>query len=254
MRRNDLWIRPWGATMKHFGVLAHAATGHLNPMIALARRLRQRGYRITFFQVPDVRAAVEAAGLDFVSIGALEYPLGEIPRLHRIQGELAGVAAFRFTLAKLQRQAAMYLRELPGALAAEGVDGLLVDQVLLAGGSVADVLGIPYVSVCCSVAIHEDDAVPPFNVGWACPQSVLGRLRNRAAHLASHHLTSSIRGAVNDYRSENGLKAFERNRDFFSQLAQVSQQPGLSGAPAKRLARAFPFHGALHGFRGASTI
>ena len=45
--------------MKHFAILAHSATGHLNPTLALAKRLEARGNRITLLQVLDVREAVE---------------------------------------------------------------------------------------------------------------------------------------------------------------------------------------------------
>jgi zeaxanthin glucosyltransferase len=229
--------------MKHFVVLAHAATGHLNPMIALGRALQRKGHRITFVQVLDVRAPIEAAGLDFIPIGVSDYPLGEIPRLHRVQGALGGLAAFRFTLAKLQRQAAMHLRDIPPILRAERVDGLLVDQVLLAGGSIADALELPFVTACCTVLIHEDDAIPPFNTSWRYSRAPLARLRNRAAYALFHQLTAPVRRVVNEYRREHGLQELGRSEAFLSGLAQVSQQPQVTEYPRAKLPACFSFTG-----------
>ena len=36
--------------MSQFGVICPPATGHLNPMTALARTLVRRGHRVTFLQ------------------------------------------------------------------------------------------------------------------------------------------------------------------------------------------------------------
>jgi hypothetical protein len=42
---------------------------HLNPMIALARRLYHRRRAVTFFQITEVEPIVSNAGLDFRTIG-----------------------------------------------------------------------------------------------------------------------------------------------------------------------------------------
>jgi zeaxanthin glucosyltransferase len=226
--------------MKHFAILAHSAIGHLNPMIALAKRLEARGNRVTFLQVLDVRTVVESAGLKFIPIGVSEYPLGEIPRLHEMQGMLGGLAAFRFTLAKLQRQAALYLREVPPILESERVDGLIADQLILAAGSIADALGLPFVTVSVTVTIHDcDDRVPPLNTGWSYSQSPLARMRNRAAYGAFHYLSAPVRNAVNDYRRSHGLKEAKRNQDFLSNLAQIHQLPEIVEFPRRGLPDCF---------------
>jgi MGT family glycosyltransferase len=226
--------------MKHFAILAHSATGHLNPTLALAKRLQARGNRITLLQVLDVREAVDSAGLRFIPIGVSDFPLGELPRLHEMQGRLGGLAAFRFTLAKLQRQAALYLREIPPILAKERVDGLIADEVILAAGSIADSIGLPFATVSLGVSIHEgDDCVPPLNAGWAYSKSPLARLRNRLAYGAVHYLTAGVRDAVNDYRRRHGLNECRRNEDFLSRLAQVHQLPEILEFPRRGLPECF---------------
>ena len=49
------------------GFISMPLAGHLNPMIALARKLQSRGHEIVFIGVPDAGPTVCAAGLNFVS-------------------------------------------------------------------------------------------------------------------------------------------------------------------------------------------
>ncbi len=63
--------------MTHIGILSMAASGHLNPMLAVAHELRQRGHRISVISVADAEEKVTDAGLTFVQIGAETYPLGQ---------------------------------------------------------------------------------------------------------------------------------------------------------------------------------
>lgn len=45
------------------GFISMPLAGHINPMIALARKLQSRGHEITFIGIPDVGPYVLAAGL-----------------------------------------------------------------------------------------------------------------------------------------------------------------------------------------------
>jgi zeaxanthin glucosyltransferase len=62
--------------MTHLGLLCPAETGHLNTMLPLGQELQRRGHQVTFFGIVDAQAKVLAAGLEFRSIGAAEFPLG----------------------------------------------------------------------------------------------------------------------------------------------------------------------------------
>lgn len=53
------------------------------------------------------------------------------------------------------------LEEAPEAIRVAGIEGLLVDQVTPAGETVAEVLGLPFVTVCNALALNPDPAVPP---------------------------------------------------------------------------------------------
>ncbi|HYZ74561.1 MAG TPA: glycosyltransferase, partial [Chthoniobacterales bacterium] len=77
--------------MSHIGVLTFPGTGHLNPITALGRRLRQRGHEVTVFQIVDVEPIIREAGLNFVQIGQREFPKGTLLRLDRRLGRLSGL-------------------------------------------------------------------------------------------------------------------------------------------------------------------
>jgi hypothetical protein len=82
------WVRPAAASVRcgtnenekslevKIGFISMPLTGHLNPMIALSRKLQSRGHEIVFIGVPDVGPYACAAGLDFVSYCEEEFPAG----------------------------------------------------------------------------------------------------------------------------------------------------------------------------------
>jgi UDP:flavonoid glycosyltransferase YjiC (YdhE family) len=63
------------------GFVSMPLSGHLNPMTALARRLKLRGNDVAFFGVSDVEPFARAAGLDFVPYGETEYPAGSMDKV-----------------------------------------------------------------------------------------------------------------------------------------------------------------------------
>ena len=61
----------------------------------------------------------------------------------------------------------MLFRDAPAAIRDEGVDSLIVDQIEMAGGTVAEHLGLPFVSVAAALPINLDVSVPPVNFPWS---------------------------------------------------------------------------------------
>jgi hypothetical protein len=59
--------------------IGHPASGHLNPMTALARRVQSRGHEVVFIiGVPDTEPVVRASGLTFVPYCEEEFPAGSL--------------------------------------------------------------------------------------------------------------------------------------------------------------------------------
>ena len=170
------------------GLVCPPLSGHLNPALALGRKLADRGYSLTYFGVLDAERAVRSAGIEFVPLAASEYPLGETPRRMQRLGELSGWAALKYVLTCLQEENQVYLRELPRALREAQMQGLVLDQIGHGAVSVAQHLGLPYATACHALALHADPALPPFNECWEHRPTVGARLRNELAYLVGRPL------------------------------------------------------------------
>jgi UDP:flavonoid glycosyltransferase YjiC (YdhE family) len=73
------------------GFVSVPLTGHLNPMIALARKLKARGHDVVFLGFPDIGPIVRAAGLEFVNCAEKEYLAGTIDKLYGPVSKLSGL-------------------------------------------------------------------------------------------------------------------------------------------------------------------
>jgi len=74
---------------------------------------------------------------------------------------------------------AMICQDAPGAIKAAG-EALLVDQTA-AGDTVAQFLGIPFITVCCALAINRN-TTSPFFTPWGYQNTWWARIRNQVAY------------------------------------------------------------------------
>ncbi len=178
------------------------------------------------FGIADTESRVRARGIDFHTIGMDDYPPGTLQILDEHLGRLKGLASLRFTLARVRDTARMVMRDAPAAVQAAGVEALLVDESDFAG-SVADHLGLPWISIALFPPLVHDDRLPPFWFGWAAGQDRLSRLRNRLAMVLLQQIASPIFKDVNQQRRAWGLKPFRRSEEALSTLAQITQMPEI---------------------------
>jgi MGT family glycosyltransferase len=232
--------------MAQFAAVCPPSPGHLNPMITLAHALRHRGHRVTFVSIPDAERPVRNAGLDFQVIGAQELPLGSMPAMFAELGRLRGWAGLRFTREWFARSLHLVFRDAPAALRAAGTDALLVDQASPFGGTVAEHLGLPFVTVCNALMLNEEPGVPPFCFGWRYVDSAWGRLRNRFGYLLLDRIKAPLTRLVNDQRRAWNLPPLPTLAGSLSTLAQVSQQPAELEYPRQQLPACFHFAGPFH--------
>lgn len=235
--------------MRHFGIISPPVSGHLNPFAALARELRSRGHRVTFFHMADVEAKIRAEGLDFHVLGERDHPPGSLPASLRELGTRKGLSAIRFTVAAVAATSEMFCRDGPAAIRSAGVDALLVDQMEPAGGAIADHLGIPFVTICNALAINRDAAVPPPFSPWPYRSSPFARLRNRIGYFASDRVTRPIGVVVDRYRRAWGLPVLRTADESFSSRAQICQMPREFDFPRSDLAETFHYVGPLRDTR-----
>ncbi|RUT04075.1 putative UDP-glucosyltransferase YjiC [Dulcicalothrix desertica PCC 7102] len=236
--------------MTHFGLICPASTGHLNTMLPLGKELQQRGHRVTLIGKLDVESQTLATGLEFKAIEESESPLGSGAEALAKLGKLTGREALQYTVHLLANNAAGLLREAPKVIKAAGVEALLVDQVSREGGTVADFLGIPFITICSAVVLNRDESVPPHFTNWNYNPTWWGRLRNRVGYQALNRIVKPITKAIDEYRQEWKLPRYSNPNDSYSQLAQISQQPALLEFPREKLPQWFHFTGPYHSVIG----
>jgi MGT family glycosyltransferase len=210
--------------MARLGAFCYPGTGHLNPMTALAHSLQLRGHEPVIFGIADTEARVRATGIEFHQIGAEDYPSGTLQKLDERMAQLKGLATFRFTVERVRKSTRMVLRDGPEAVRTANVEALLVDEAEFAG-SVADYLGLPWISIALIPPLVQDDRSPPFWFGWAPGKDRLSRLRNRFGIALLSRIAAPIFKEVNQQRSTWGLKPFRHPEEALSPLAQITQLP-----------------------------
>jgi zeaxanthin glucosyltransferase len=229
--------------MTHLGLLCPAETGHLNTMLPLGQELQQRGHQVTFFGIVDAQAKVLAAGLEFRAIGAAEFPLGASDELFAKLGKLSGLAALKYTLEWIESSAKIFLKHGPDALKESKVEALLVDQIAPEGGIVADLLDIPFVTICSALPFNQEPTIPPLFTTWIYNPAGWAVLRNQIVYLLVNPFTKPMQKLRSDYRKLWQLPS-EISAD--SQLAILTQQPAEFEYPRQTLPTYFHFTGPYH--------
>jgi zeaxanthin glucosyltransferase len=161
------------------GFISMPLTGHLNPMIALARKLQFRGHEIVFIGVPDAGPTVRAAGLDFVSWCEEEFPAGSCAVALAPVAKLHGTEATRWTIQGAGRaffQAAS--KQLPRTIAETRVEALVLDTIHMYLEVVPMSLGMPYAHIWAILNIDFSGTTPASVVPGPYENTPAGRVRN----------------------------------------------------------------------------
>jgi zeaxanthin glucosyltransferase len=232
--------------MTHFGIICPASTGHLNTITPLGYELKRRGHRVTVVGILDAEQKTLAAGLDFHAIAPLECPYGTIQKLFDELGKLSGLAALQYTVSLIRNGTDTFLQEAPKAIKEAGIDALLVDQVSPAGGTVAEYLDIPFVSIASALVLNRDMSVPPHYTTWNYSPAWWAKIRNKIGYRLLNRVAKPIGETIGKYRDEWNLPPHISPNDYYSKLAQLSQQPAEFEFPREDLPACFHFTGAYH--------
>jgi zeaxanthin glucosyltransferase len=232
--------------MTHFGIICPAATGHLNPITTLGRELLHRGHRVTVFCLPDAKDRTLASGLEFQSLGEDEFPAGSMTEGFAQMGKLSGLTAFRYTIKLITQVSDILLSQAPAIIKKAGVEALLVDQVSPEGGTIAEFLKLPFITVCSALLLNREPNIPPFCTSWQYNPTLANRLRNQVSYQLLSLAVKPIRKGIADYRRKWQLPLYYHPNDYYSKLAQLSQQPMEFEFPRQDLPPYFHFTGPYH--------
>jgi UDP:flavonoid glycosyltransferase YjiC (YdhE family) len=240
--------------MTHFGILCPAAIGHLNPMCALGRELQRRGHHVTLFGIPDIQPKVRNSGLDFWTIGEAEFPTGTLEHKYKQLGQMSGIAGLNFTVNWLQQETVMLFHDAPKALKAAGVEALLVDQVTPAGGTIADFLNLPFITICNALLINREAGVPPYFTQWSYSKAWWARRRNQLGNFFLNRITKPFWEVILQQRHQWKLPTYSHRDDCYSRLAQICQLPAEYDFPRVNLPQCFHYTGPLQDPSGLEPV
>lgn len=229
--------------MNHFGILCPAGIGHLNPMCALGNELQRRGHRVTLFGVPDIREKIVSNGIEFYEIGAQDFPPNSLELMSAQMGKLSGLKGLKFGVEAGRKGTLMLFREAPAAIRQAGVNLLIVDQATASGGTIADYLNLPFVTICNTLPFNQEPGVPPTFTHWGYRNIWWAKLRNQVAYQFFNYLTYPIWKVVIKQRQHWKLSHYHDCEDSYSPLAQICQIPKALDFPRARLPSCFHYAG-----------
>ena len=240
--------------MTHFGIICPAATGHINTMFPLIRELQKRGHQITVFGTPTLQQKVQAAGFGFGLIGETEFSPEKVAKFYTKLGELKGIAAVKHTINGIASRAEVNLRETPTVAKEAGIEAFLVDQICFEGGTIAEHLNLPFITICSAVVVNEENTVPPFIKTWDYNLAWWAILRNKLGYFLFNRIRKPVREVISQYRQKWNLSAYSNEDDTYSKLAIISQEPAEFEFPRQKLPPYFHFTGPYHDNTGRPAI
>ena len=209
--------------LTHFAFLTPPYAGHLNPMLALARTLVDRGHAVTFVAQADVGPKVSRPGIGFVAVGARTHPPGRLARMTARLGATTGLFGIRGVIRDMADTTEMLCDEAPAALRQVHAGVIVSDQTEPAGGLVARHLGIPVVSVANALLIDREPAVPPAFVGWRYDDSSWGIRRNLGGHRVADWMMRPLLEVIGRRSRAWDLGGLETLEDCLSPTLEISQ-------------------------------
>ena len=208
------------------GFVSLPLAGHLNPMTALARKLRSRGHEVRFIGVPDIEPAVRAANLAFESYCEEEYPAGSVARIYAPIAKLHGLDVMRYQVEEISPKFLQAeLKHLPQKLVETGVEAMVLDAVTFLQ-LVPMSLGIQFVQVWNTLHVDFSGATPPTVFGWPHETTAEARARNIEGAKMIGNLFVPIRAVAQAYAKQNGLQIdWSDPSATTSKLAVITQTP-----------------------------
>jgi zeaxanthin glucosyltransferase len=144
---------------------------------------------------------------------------------------------------RMRQNSRMVLRDAPNAILSEKIDALIVDQAEFAGGSVAECLGLPFVTAILTLPLNLKSNFPFSESPAESELSVRATRRNAPGNSRLGFTQVRILALINRQRKRWSLQAKIGLNAFDSQLAQISQLPAGFDFPNRNLPSCFHYTG-----------
>lgn len=230
--------------------------GHVNPMLALARILNQRGHEAIYFGPLDIGPAVRAAGVTFIPYGEKEYPVGSIPKLFAPLAKGRGLEVMQYLFANcspgLTQAAFDYL---PQKLKEADVELMIVDTSHTYAELAPMSVGIPYIHIRNLLPFDFSGTTPICLYSWPNDPTPEGRRRNLEGLAPFGDMLRHVVTVAIPYAEKVGLKIEWTNpiatRSTLAIIAQTPKEFDLPGIPWPDI---FHYTGPFHTDQGRERI
>lgn len=207
-----------------FGIICPPVPGHLYGMMTIGRELQRRGHTVYLLGITDVACHASRGGVDFAVIGTAEFPSGALDAyLNLIRNVNLGTIRQGINWAKTMSR--VLCRDGAAAVESLGLDALLVDQCQTEGRTIADLTGVPYLSICNALNLEGDtsgETPPPFLPWSPGDGSTLRRWRNRVGHRMFAAMMAPIVRCTNEFRCSRGLAPLSDWETCISPLGTIN--------------------------------
>ena len=229
--------------MGHIGILCHPARGRLYPMLAMGRALAERGHQVTVVGHRSTIELIRSCGLNAIQVDldcedpVKHYPskAGSLSKLFpKVVSRLPGPLGRRtFGLRTYSRSFGAYYDRMVGfdfevvmpQLEDLELDLLLGSDTSFSGSTIAELMGIPLMSVCTGIPLSGDPRQPPEFTLWKDGRTLRSRLRNRAGNHAKRLVERPTLQCLNAVRRSYGLVKFKALHETLSKEGCLCQFP-----------------------------
>jgi zeaxanthin glucosyltransferase len=240
------------------GFISPFVPGHLNPMTTLARQLQSRDLDVVYISSPVVEAVIRANGLPFASFGEKESSSAanetfktRLAQLSKLQGD----DATRLVLQIVASRTETMLHSLPGVIADEGVDALVIDTYQFYAELVPIHLGIPYIHVSNALPFDYSGYTPLCLYGWPHETTSAALTRNRDGVAKFAVMLTEANVGVRAYARSLGLEIdWENPGSTISKLAWITQMPRGFDFESSSWPPQFHYTGPFHDGMGRAKV
>lgn len=148
---------------------------------------------------------------------------------------LSGFQLLRDKVQKIAQEIEASLREMPSVIERAGVDVLLVDEIVLSGPTIAEMMHLPYVAISTSV---------PHCFGWEVSSKASG-LHDKFLQLSVFNMRGPVQHRLDEYRRAIGLGSAREVQQVFPPVAYLTQLPQCLDLPRETLPANFYYVGPL---------
>jgi zeaxanthin glucosyltransferase len=238
------------------GFVSLPASGHLNPMTALARKMQARGNEVVFIGFPETEAAIRAANLEFVPFCEREFPTGSIGKALGGVAKLHGLEVVQYTCREVVPgllEAAF--EHLPEKIAETGVDALVLDAIYFFLELVPMRLGMPYVHIWTAHHLDFSGATPAALFSWPHETTSEAIDRNVEGLKICGEILASVAAIAQRYAEKAGLHIdWNDPTATISKLATITQAPREFDFPNPNWPPTFHYAGPFHDDEGRQEI